>query len=90
MGIIRISCCKNDPVLRQRKMFFFLFSGNQCWPNTVGVSDPECIRIQWGPWVRIRIQKGKKYPQIYKKANKFNFLSAGCSEGFSWSLDVLY
>jgi hypothetical protein len=22
-----------------------------------------CIRIQWGPWIRIRIQKGKNDPQ---------------------------
>jgi hypothetical protein len=51
------------------------------------------IRIQWGPWIRIRIriQKGKMTTKI-EKITKFHFLSAGCSvlraEGFSCSLNV--
>jgi hypothetical protein len=30
------------------------------------VADPEWIRIQWGPWIRIRIQEGKNDPKKLK------------------------
>jgi hypothetical protein len=37
-------------------------------------TDPDWTRIEWDPWVRIRIQEGKNNPQKLKKVNKFPFL----------------
>ncbi len=33
----------------------------------VPVPVPQHCRIQWGPWIRIRIQEGKNDPQTTKK-----------------------
>jgi hypothetical protein len=59
------------------------------------VSDPDWIRIQSGPWIRIRIQEGKNDLQNIKKLIIFMFFCrAECSlwraEGFSCSMDILY
>ncbi len=61
--------------------------------------DPDWIRIQWGPWIRIRVCDpdpdlgGKKWPTNIKKLVNFIFWIAGCSilraEGFSYSLDMI-
>ncbi len=52
------------------------------------------IRIQWGPWIRFRIQEGKMIHKHRKKCINFIFWSAGCSlltaEGFSCSFVVFH
>jgi hypothetical protein len=61
--------------------------------------DPDWIRIQWGPWIRIRIgirnpRTKITYQTKIEKVNKYYFLKCLMSllraEGFSCSLDVLY
>jgi hypothetical protein len=51
--------------------------------------DPDWIRIQWGPWIRIRIKEGKMTQKNRKQL--INFRRAECSflraEGFSCRLD---
>ncbi len=69
-------------------------------PDTYPYLDWIGIRIQWCPWIRIRIrnsdpdQGGQKWPtKKEKKLINFIFWSTGCSllraEGFSCSLDVI-
>ncbi len=43
-------------------------------PTSAVEPDPNWIRIQWGPWIWIRIQEDKSDPQTQKKVNKFHFL----------------
>ncbi len=44
------------------------------------VVDPDSytdwIRIQWGPWIRIRIPEGKNGPEINKTVDKFHILKS--------------
>ncbi len=62
------------------------------------VVDPDPIRIQRCPWIRIRIRnpdpRGQKLPTKIETVNKFHFFKHWCSllrtKGFSCSLDVLY
>jgi hypothetical protein len=58
--------------------------------NGVVDPDPDWIMIQWGRWIRIRIQMGK----MTQKNRKFHHLNC-CSlmrrtEDFNYSLHVLY
>ncbi len=53
--------------------------------------DPDLIRIQWGPWIRIRIQEDKMTHNI-EIVSFFEVLDVVCcllrAEGFSCSLDM--
>jgi hypothetical protein len=61
-----------------------LFNAKTGHKTSIGLSkrssvvdpDPDWIRSQSGPWIRIRIQKGKNDSQSQpkKKVNKFKFL----------------
>ncbi len=39
----------------------------------IDVVDPDWIRIQGGPWIRIQIQEGKNYPEKFKQLINFIF-----------------
>jgi hypothetical protein len=68
---------------------YLLIDRQHCVHLAHSAADPDWIRIQWGPWIRIRIQEGKNTTNILLN---FIFGSAGCfllrAEGFSDSLDI--
>jgi hypothetical protein len=66
------------------------------WIRNTGHSTVLWIWIQWGPWIRTRIQEGKNYTQnIEKKLINFIFLKSWMffllrAEVFSFSMEIFF
>jgi hypothetical protein len=56
---------KHEPIVARS-------SAVSCLGTRVSDPDPDWMRIQSGPWIRIRIQEGKNDPQKFKKVKTFH------------------
>jgi hypothetical protein len=70
---IRIRICINVKRIRNTVRNQIQIQEKERLKGSVVDPDPGWIRIEWGPWIRIQIQEGKKKTTKIK-SNKFPFL----------------